>query len=109
VGGFLSGVLRFPSHAASGRYTNPNFSASTCPVNTLHKSTANCRAIATTAYFFSAGLGVGLFNTGAHFWSAVYPGCHRIIRHTISTSIARTRGFPLLLTLPARRLPPLLC
>ena len=109
VGGFISGVLRFPSHAASGRYTNPNFSASTCSGNTLHKSTANCHAIATTAFFFAAGFGVGLFNTGAYFWNAVYPRCHRIIRHTISTTIARTRRFPLLLTLPALRLPMLLC
>jgi hypothetical protein len=52
---------------------------------------------------------VGLFKTCAHFWRGLYSGCQCVIRHTISTSIARTRGFPLLLTLPERRLPPLLC
>lgn len=84
-------------------------SAVVCPVKSRHRSTANCRATATTAFLRAAALPLASPSTGIHLRRARYSGCQRIIRHTISTSIARTRGLPLLLTLPPRRLPPLLC
>lgn len=46
----------------------------------------------------------GFCGTAIHLRREWQPGCRRIMRHTISTSIARTSGLPLLLPLPPRRL-----
>src|SRR5882724_712341 len=74
-----------------------------------HRSTANCRATATIAFLRAAPVASAPFASRClHFLTARYSGWKRTRRQANSTSAARKRGLPCLVTQLCSRVLPLL-
>src|SRR5437016_12008232 len=76
--------------------TQPKSAGLTLPVRQRHKSTANCRAIATIAFLRAARVARGLLSTGHQRLTNLDSDCQRTIRQASSTNAVRNRTLPCL-------------